>query len=202
MVALPAFDPIASGPPGRVAGRILAVDDSRTNLGVIGGRLARLGYLTALSDNGPEALGLIAGRGFDLVLLDMVMPGMTGMRVLREIRGCRHTADLPVIMLTARGEATAAVEALAAGADDHVAKPFDFDVLAARIACLLARGRRIADLKRANAVLDARIAARAMELGEARTALAATRADRLRLVASIRALNDQVERLGGAAPAC
>lgn len=181
----------------RPVATILAVDDSRTALGVIGRRLTHLGFLTALSDNGAEALDLIAARGFDLVLLDMTMPRMSGLNVLREIRGSRDTADLPVIMLTGRSDPAAAVEALAAGADDHLAKPFDFDVLAARIARVLDRSRRIAELKRSNAALDARIAARAMELGEARTELAATRADRQRLVASIQALNDQIESLSG-----
>ncbi len=176
---------------------ILAVDDSRTNLNVIGRRLANLGYLVALSDNGAEALDLVAARGFDLVLLDMVMPGMSGMHVLSEIRASRDTADLPVIMVTARSDTGAAVEALAAGADDHVAKPFAFEVLAARIERVMARAKRIADLKRSNATLDARIAARAMELGEARVQLAETRADRLRLIASLQALNDKFERLNG-----
>ena len=174
---------------------ILAVDDSRTNLGVIGRRLSHLGYLTALSDNGADALDLIAARGFDLVLLDMVMPRMSGITVLHESRGNPETADLPVIMLTGRSDPAAAVEALAAGADDHVAKPFAFEVLAARIERTLARARRINDLKRSNATLDARIASRAMELGEARSELAVTRADRMRLIASIQALNDEVERL-------
>ncbi len=174
---------------------ILVVDDSRTNLAVLGKRLGHLGYLAVLCDNGAEALDLIAARGFDLVLLDMVMPVISGMHVLREIRGSRETADLPVIMLTGRSDPAAAVEALAAGADDHVAKPFAFEVLQARIERVLARARRIAELQRSNATLDARIATRAMELGEARTELAATRADRQRLVASIQALNDQIERL-------
>lgn len=177
---------------------ILAVDDSRTNLNVLGRRLAHLGYLTALSDNGPEALDLIAARGFDLVLLDMVMPRMSGIHVLNEIRGSRETADLPVIMVTGRSDPAAAVEALAAGADDHVAKPFAFEVLAARIERVLARARRIAELKRSNATLDARIAARAMELGETKTTLAAARADRQRLISSIQALNEEVERLSAA----
>lgn len=180
---------------------ILAIDDSRTALGALGRRLGHLGYLTALSDNGAEALDLIAARGFDLVLLDMVMPGMSGLQVLRDIRSSRDTADLPVIMLTGRSDPAAAVEALAAGADDHVAKPFAFEVLAARIERVLARARRIAELKRANAALDARIAARAMELGEARSELAASKADRQRLIASIQTLNDRVERLGGGASA-
>ncbi len=180
---------------------ILAVDDSRTNLNILGRRLGHLGYLVVLSDNGPEALDLIAARGFDLVLLDLVMPVMSGIDVLNEIRGSRETADLPVIMLTGRSDAAAAVDALAAGADDHVAKPFDFDVLAARIDRVVDRARRIADLKRSNATLDARIAARAMELGEARVELAETRADRLRLIASLQVLNDRFERLSGTSDA-
>ncbi|MBX9730204.1 MAG: response regulator [Sphingomonas sp.] len=180
---------------------ILAVDDSRTNLTIVGRRLAHLGYLVVLSDNGHEALDLIAARGFDMVLLDMVMPGMSGLHVLNEIRGNRETADLPVIMVTGRSDAGAAIEALAAGADDHVAKPFDFQVLAARIDRVIDRARRFAELKRSNATLDARIAARAMELGETRVELAETRADRLRLIASLQMLNDRFERLSGTSDA-
>lgn len=191
--------------PGRVrrgpVRTILAVDDSRTNLNILGRRLGHLGYLVVLSDNGHEALDLIAARGFDLVLLDLIMPVMSGIDVLNEIRGSRETADLPVIMLTGRSDAAAAVDALAAGADDHVAKPFDFDVLAARIDRVIDRARRIADLKRSNATLDARIAARAMELGEVRVELAETRADRLRLIASLQQLNDRFERLSGTSDA-
>ncbi|MFK5088422.1 PleD family two-component system response regulator, partial [Klebsiella pneumoniae] len=82
-----------------------------------------------------------------------------------DIRGSRETADLPVILITGRSDPQAVVEALAAGADDHIAKPFDFSVLAARIDRVVERARRIAALKRSNATLDARIAARAMELG-------------------------------------
>lgn len=176
---------------------VLVVDDSRTNLNVIGSRLGQAGYLVVLCDNGREALDLIAGRGFDLVLLDMMMPGMSGIEVLAELRANPRTADLPVIMITARSDTGATVEALAAGADDYVAKPFDFDVLEARIERTLARSARISELKRAVAALDARIAARAMELGEARTELAVTRADRARLVSSIQSLNAEVERLSG-----
>lgn len=184
-------------PRPRAQRTILAVDDSRTNLAVIGRRLSQLGYLVALSDDGREALDLVAGRGFDLLLLDMVMPGLSGVQVLAELRGSQDTADLPVIMVTGRSDAAAAVEALAAGADDHVAKPFAFAMLAARIERTLDRAGRIAELKRANAALDGRLATRAIELGEARGALAETRAERLRLIASIHALNDQLEASGG-----
>ena len=148
-----------------------------------------------LSDNGREALDLIAARGIDLVLLDMVMPGLSGIDVLTELRGSRDTADLPVIMVTGRSEPQAAVEALAAGAEDWIAKPFAFEVLAARIERTLARAHRLAALKRSNAALDARIADRAIELGEIKAELASSKADRTRLIASIQALHDEVERL-------
>ena len=118
------FGNLESAGPRRSAVRsILAIDDSRTNLNVLGRRLAQLGYMTVLSDNGPDALDLIAARGFDLVLLDMMMPNMSGLQVLREIRASRDTAELPVIMVTGCNDATAAVEALTAGADDHVPNP-------------------------------------------------------------------------------
>ena len=176
---------------------ILAVDDNRTNLNVLGTRLGGLGYLMVLSTSGREALDLIAGGGIDLVLLDMVMPGVSGIDVLTEVRSNRESADLPVVMVTGRSEPAAAVEALAAGADDWIAKPFAFEVLAARIERTLARAQRLAELKRSNAALDARVARRAIELGETRAELATSRADRERLVASIQALNEQVARLGG-----
>ncbi|HWK36624.1 response regulator [Sphingomonas sp.] len=174
---------------------ILAVDDSRTNLNVLGARLGRLGYLMMLSGSGREALDLIAARGIDLVLLDMVMPDVSGLDVLTDVRATPETAELPIIMVTSRSEPQAAVEALAAGADDWIAKPFAFEVLAARIERTLERSRRLGELKRANAALDARIAARAIELGEMRAELASSQADRSRLIASIHALHGEIDRL-------
>lgn len=158
-------------------------------------------FPVALSDDGAEALDLIAARGFDLILLDMVMPDLSGIAVLTEICGNRKTADLPVIMVTSRADPEAAVQALAVGANDHVARPFSFGVLAARIERVIERAHRFAELKRSNAGLDARIAARAMELGEVRSQLNETRADRLRLIASLNVLNDQPERLSGTSAA-
>ena len=180
---------------------ILVVDDSRTNLNAIGHQLMQLGYLVVLSESGAEALDLLAARGFDLVVCDLVMPGMSGLSVLHEIRSGHETVDLPVIVVTAHGDPAMAIDAFRAGADDYVAKPFPFDVLAARIERVIARARRIADLKRSNAVLDARIASRAIELGEARAALAEARADRLRLIASLQALDDRIDALSGTSAA-
>ncbi|MFL9840325.1 response regulator [Sphingomonas sp. ST-64] len=189
--------PHSAEPRGRGTATILVVDDSRTNLHVIGTRLGAMGYMVVLADTGREALDLIAGRGFDLVLLDMVMPDLSGLDVLAEIRTAPDTADLPVIMMTALSDPRGAVDALAVGADDHVAKPFDFDMLGARIERTLGRAGRIAELKRTVAALDARIAARAIELGEVRSELALTLADRARLASSIQTLNAQVAALSG-----
>lgn len=179
----------------RATRTILAVDDSRTNLGVLAHRLGNLGYLVVLADSGTQALELISARGFDLVLLDKVMPELSGIHVLQEIRGSRDTADLPVILLTAQDDPFGAVDGFAAGADDYLTRPFAFEVLAARIERVLARADRIEELKRSNLALDARIAARAIELGEVRTELAAGKADRKRLLASIQTLNDELDRV-------
>ncbi|CAN5337209.1 hypothetical protein BH10PSE15_BH10PSE15_07880 [soil metagenome] len=175
---------------------ILVVDDSRTALAVLGRRLGWLGYLPVMCDNGADALDHVATQRFDLVLTDLVMPGMSGLQLLRALRSSPETRDRPLIVLTGRSDPAAAIDALAAGADDHVAKPFDFDVLAARIERVIGHAQRLADLRKSNAALDARIAERAMALGEAETELAATRADRQRLVASLQALNDRVEQAG------
>lgn len=184
---------VGTGAAKRRQRTVLAVDDSRTNLNVLGHRLGHEGFLALLCDSGSEALDLIAGGGIDLVLLDVMMPGISGLQVLKELRAAPDTADLPIIMVTGRSDAEAAVEALAAGADDYVAKPFEFPVLAARIERTLARSKRLRDLKRANAALDARIAQRAIELGEARAELASARADRNRLAASLRSLSDRLD---------
>lgn len=182
----------------RAARTILAVDDSRTSLHVLAHRLGQLGYLVVLADSGAQALELISARGFDLVLLDRIMPEVSGLQVLQEIRSSRDLADLPVIMFTGRDDAATAAESLHAGADDYVAKPFEFEVLAARIERTLARSDRLEELKRSNLALDARIAARAIELGEIRGELAAARADRSRLIASMEALHEEMDRVQSA----
>jgi DNA-binding response OmpR family regulator len=157
-------------------GDLILVDDSRTALAVMGRRLTELGYTVALIDNGMTALDLVQARRFDAMLLDITMPNMSGMAVLRELRRSPLTADLPVLMMTARSDPAAAIDALNAGADDHVVKPFDVDVMAARIERLLGRARELDALRRANAVLDGRIAQRAVEISELRMALAEARA--------------------------
>ena len=168
---------------------VLAAGSCRASLNEIAQRLGNLGYLVVLSESACQALELVSARGFDLVLIDALVPETGATHMLAEIRGSRDTADLPVIVLSERD---CAVEAFAAGADDWLAKPAAFDVLAARIERTLARAGRIDELKRSNLALDARIAARAIELGEAQTELAAARADRIRLLGSIAQLSDEL----------
>lgn len=181
----------------RATRTILAADGNRGNLSTLAHRLGNHGYLVVLADSGTQALELISARGFDLVLLERAMPELSGIHVLQEIRSARDTADLPAILLSGQDDPLGAVDAFAVGADDYLARPFEFEVLAARIERILARAERIDELKRSNLALDARIAARAIELGEVRTELAAGKADRKRLLAAIQTLHDELDRVQG-----
>jgi two-component system OmpR family response regulator len=188
------MDQLVTGPmsltPVTNRGEIIVVDDSRTNLSIMGLRLTRMGYATVLVDNPIAALDLAQAQHFDLMILNMTMPLMSGITVLSELRAAPTTRYLPVLMITARSDPGAAIEALRAGADDHVVKPFDFDTLGARIERLLDRARTLEGLRRANAALDARIAHRAVELSEARAELAEAEAAHRSLQQQYQALSE------------
>ncbi|RYY45582.1 MAG: hybrid sensor histidine kinase/response regulator [Sphingomonadales bacterium] len=183
-------DPASAGTARRrVARTILVVDGDRARLGDIAQRLGDHGYLILRAENGTQALELATARQFDLVLVDAQAPDGPGLHVIQEIRGTRETVDLPVVVLAEEG-IRAALAAFSAGADDYVTRPFDFALLAARIERILVRADRLAELKRSNLALDARVADRAIELGEARSDVAGGIADRARLAATIRSLED------------
>jgi two-component system OmpR family response regulator len=175
-------------------GEIIVVDDSRTNLSVMGLRLTRMGYETVLVDSPIVALDMVQARRFDLMILDMTMPLMSGVTVLGELRAAPTTRHLPVLMITARSDPGAAIDALGAGADDHVVKPFDFDMLGARIERVLARAHYFEGLRRANVALDARIAHRAVELSEVRAELAEAEAAHRALQQQYQALSETTWR--------
>jgi class 3 adenylate cyclase len=142
---------------------ILAVDDQPANLRLLDAVLSPKGYRLVGASSGEQALELLPSSGADLVLLDIVMPGIDGYEVCRRIRSAPETAFLPVVMITASGneEKTRAIEA---GADDFVSKPFDQSELLARVASL-ARikryqdtiTRQAAELAQWNAELEARV---------------------------------------------
>jgi adenylate cyclase len=149
---------------------ILAVDDQQANLRLLDAVLSPRGYRVVRASSGEQALELLPSSGVDLVLLDIVMPGIDGYEVCRRIRGTPETAFLPVVMITASGnqEKTRAIEA---GADDFVSKPFDQSELLARVASL-ARIKRYhdtitqqaAELAQWNAKLETRVLTQLGEL--------------------------------------
>lgn len=115
------------------AGKILVVDDNALNRDMLSRRLIRRGYRVESAEDGVKALERLSVESFDLVLLDWMMPGLSGIDVLRRIRGEYSRVELPVIMATAKTEADDVVEALRAEANDYVTKPLNFDVVNARI---------------------------------------------------------------------
>jgi diguanylate cyclase (GGDEF)-like protein/PAS domain S-box-containing protein len=112
---------------------LLIVDDNEANRDALSRRLAREGYLVATAEDGPRALALIGAGAYDLVLLDVEMPGMNGLEVLTRVRSARSQTALPIIMVTARSRGADVVEALRLGANDYVTKPVDFPVALARV---------------------------------------------------------------------
>ena len=115
-------------------GNILIVDDDENIADIIKIYLENSGYSTRLSYDGKEAVGVFTDYKPDLVLLDVMLPHMDGIDVLKAIR---KDSDTPVIMLTAKGETFDKVLALELGADDYVVKPFEPKELVARVKAVL-----------------------------------------------------------------
>jgi diguanylate cyclase (GGDEF)-like protein/PAS domain S-box-containing protein len=118
---------------------LLLVDDDPTNQDLLSRRLKRAGYTTELAGDGYEALDVLARREVELVLLDSMMPGLSGIDLLRQLRTRFSPARLPIIMVTALGESDRVVEALTLGANDYISKPVDFPVALARIKAQIER---------------------------------------------------------------
>ncbi|HKY81877.1 MAG TPA: response regulator [Sphingobium sp.] len=180
-------------PPRRL--RVLLVEEDATARAVIARRLSYLHYDVALAENGFVALNRLIARPVDIILIDMGLTILSGVATMKKIRAAGLVGNASVVMISGRQDSAALLEALAAGADDHVIKPFDFDVLDARMRHLCQRAEQLGALARHNAELDARIARRAVELGETREELKEMQADRARLVSSIQALQDEIARL-------
>jgi sigma-B regulation protein RsbU (phosphoserine phosphatase) len=135
---------------------ILIVDDEELNSEALARRLQRHGYAVTAVKGGREAIELLGQRRFDLVLLDIMMPGMSGLDVLKFLRRVDSLLDLPIIMVTAKGESEDIVEGLELGANDYVTKPLDLPVVLARIRTLLARQRAVSQVTELEHKLDAR----------------------------------------------
>jgi DNA-binding response OmpR family regulator len=116
---------------------LLVADDDEDVLMLVQLRLSRSGFEVIVARDGEEALRLAQERHPDLAVLDWMMPKVSGLDVLRAIRANPETADIPVVLLTARASEADVQEGLAAGADDYVAKPFSPQDLAARVQNIL-----------------------------------------------------------------
>jgi len=119
--------------------RILVVDDSAFNLKIISAALTPAGYAVATASHGREALERVDALEPDLIILDVMMPDLTGYEVCRHLRRKRSTMHLPILMLTANDSLDERVSGFDAGADDYMSKPFEPAELQARVKALLRR---------------------------------------------------------------
>jgi adenylate cyclase len=113
--------------------RILVVDDNTSNRDLLSRRLQRQGHVVLEAQDGASALALVEKEAFDLVLLDLMMPGISGYDVLARLKRDARHRDIPVIMISALSELDSIVRCIEAGADDYLAKPFDPTFLRARV---------------------------------------------------------------------
>jgi two-component system phosphate regulon response regulator PhoB len=126
--------------------RVLVVDDEEDILELVRFHLAREGYQLALAATGEEALKKAKHETFDLIVLDLMLPGLDGLEVAKALKADARTKGVPIVMLTAKGEDADVVSGLEIGADDYITKPFSPRVLTARVKAVLRR--------RSKAVLD------------------------------------------------
>ena len=126
----------------RAKRRVLVVDDEKDLVDLISYNLTRGGFEVVTAYNGNDALEVAQREIPDLVVLDLMLPGIDGTEVARRLKADSRTATIPIVMLTAKGEETDVVVGLTLGADDYVTKPFSMKILLARINTVLRRGEQ------------------------------------------------------------
>src|SRR5436190_19166019 len=120
--------------------KILIVEDEASLVEVLSYNLQREGYEVAVAKEGREGLRKAQMQLPELVILDLMLPGLNGLDICRELRAAPRTAGISILMLTAKGEESDQIVGFAVGADDYVTKPFSVKVLLQRIKVLLRRG--------------------------------------------------------------
>ena len=118
---------------------ILIVDDEEDVLELVRFNISKEGYVTETAGSGEEAIAKVKNKVPDLILLDLMLPGIDGLQVCRQIKSDHKTEHVPIIMITAKGEESDIVTGLEIGADDYVTKPFSPKVLVARVRRILQR---------------------------------------------------------------
>jgi two-component system alkaline phosphatase synthesis response regulator PhoP len=121
---------------------ILVVDDESSIAELIEFNLQKLGYHVEKTDNGHGVLQLVRTNKPDLIILDLMLPGMDGIEVCRRLKGQQHTSGIPIIMLTAKNEEVDKIVGLELGADDYMTKPFSPRELMARVKAVLRRSHK------------------------------------------------------------
>ena len=152
--------------------RILLVEDDARMRALVRRGLAEQGYAVDLAESGPAALERAHATGFDAIVLDVMLPGCSGVDVVRHLRAEKNLT--PVLMLTARDAAADVVSGLDAGADDYLTKPFSFAVLLARLRALVRRGPAVHGVRLQIADLQLDTAAHTVARGDTPVALTRT----------------------------
>jgi putative two-component system response regulator len=145
--------PAQATTPRAPRGRVLVVDDVEANRGLITALLTRDGYAVSVSASGPEALQSVRDERPDLILLDVMMPGLDGFEVCRLLKGDAATRLVPVVLITALQHADDRIRGIEAGADDFITKPFNAHELRARVRSLIRIKRYTDDLDSAESVI-------------------------------------------------
>lgn len=170
--------------PGQASGeppRVLVIAPDRVHVAVIARRLAERGFRIATARNAHDGLAELHRNPVDLILAELRLPGTSGVELVRMIREDSAHRYHPVLLIAGRTDRKGSVAGFEAGADGIVRKPFHFEYLAARIAREIERAKAIDKLRHDNAVLDARVISRAIELGEMRARFEASENARRRL---------------------
>jgi len=168
--------------------RVLAVDDSLTFLHALADQLRQEGYDPILARSGEEALEVLAVQTVDCILLDLVMPGLSGNVTCRRIKSNPVWRDVPLLMLTAREDRDSMIDGINAGADDYIAKSSEFEVLSARLRAQLRR-KQIEDEHRQ---IREQLLLRELEAAQAKAALELAET-RSRLLADLERKNQELE---------
>jgi len=154
------------GLPGARGGSVLVIDDEEINRDLLTRRLTHQGHVVFTADGGEAGLALAAREPVDLILLDVLMPGLTGYEVLSRIKKDAALREIPVLMISALDQTASVTRCIALGADDYLTKPFDPLVLRARVgSCLRKKWARDFELAYLRGVETVTAAALALEAG-------------------------------------
>jgi len=122
--------------------KILIIEDEEDILALIHYNLTREGFQVLCSASGEDGLKKVSEQRPDLILLDLMLPGINGIEICETLKGCPETSEIPIIMVTAKGEESDIVAGLELGADDYITKPFSPKILVARTKAALRRPRK------------------------------------------------------------